>query len=269
MLYILPHNIKKEKVVFNTTYLNQLLIICPLVFLAGLIDSIAGGGGLISLPAYSVAMPTMAGQFILGTNKFSSVWGSLISSIKFIKSGKIHKKSLFISILMGLVGSFIGARLALAADKDLVGRLLLYITPVLAIFILTKKDLGDEIQKNYSDKKIIILAGLICFFIGMYDGFYGPGTGTFLIIAFTSILGFDIVTASGNAKLVNLASNFAAIITFIVSGKVIYSLAIPAALCSIFGSYIGATIALKNGKKIIKPVFILVLTILLITVYRR
>ncbi|MDR2939904.1 MAG: TSUP family transporter [Clostridiales bacterium] len=245
--------------------LTQILIICPIVFLAGFIDSIAGGGGLISLPAYSIILKSPM-TLVFGTNKFSSVWGTLISSIKFIKSKNIHVESAATAAIFSLIGSKLGSVTALSVSNEFLKISLLIAVPAVAIFTLLKKDFGDQKTFYMPLIKIIFTTIIFSFFIGFYDGFFGPGAGTFFVLAFTTLTGFDMTKATGNAKIANLASNVSACQTYIFSGNVAYQLAVPAAFCSILGNYIGSNLAIKNGKKIIKPVFIIVLSLLLITV---
>lgn len=241
--------------------LDTLLIICPLIFLAGFIDSIAGGGGLISLPSYLFAgLPV---HFAIGTNKFSSTFGTSISVVRFIRSNKIDYKSAVASVLSALLGSFIGAKLALAIDEKYLKYFLVAALPVIAVFILTRKGFGEkDTSSNLSDRKIIFLSVLSGLLIGAYDGFFGPGTGTFLILMYTGVIGFNLTTASGNAKFVNLASNVSALITFIASGKVLLAVGVPAALFGILGNWIGSGLAIKKGAKVIRPVFVCVLILL-------
>jgi uncharacterized membrane protein YfcA len=220
---------------------RMLLILCPLVFFAGLVDSIAGGGGIIAL--------------------------TLFATGRFIKRRQIHFSSAVSSALTALLGSFWGAQAALAMDEKYLQYLLLILLPGIAVLILTRHNFGAEPPSfQLPQSKIIGFSGLIGLAIGAYDGFFGPGTGTFLILANTVILGFDLKRASGNAKIGNLASNVAAVAAFVAGGKVLFWVGIPAALCSILGNWIGSGLALKNGAKIIRPVFIGVLGLLLIKI---
>lgn len=243
----------------------MLLIVCPLVFLGGFVDSIAGGGGLISLPAYMFAgLPV---HFAYGTNKFSSCSGTLFSSIRFIKSRNIYYKSIAVSVVCAIAGSFIGARAALAMDEIYLKYCLMVLLPAIVVFMLFKRDFGErEKEVVLSDKKIMILSMIFTFIIGAYDGFFGPGAGTFLILVYTGVLGFNMTVASGNAKIINLASNISALVTFIAGGKVMLAVGLPAALCSILGHWIGSGLAIKNGAKVIRPVFLMVIIMLFIKV---
>lgn len=245
---------------------KTLLVICILVFLAGLVDSVAGGGGLISLPAYMIGLPT---HIALGTNKFSSTFGTAISCIRFIKGKKANIKTALVSIFFALFGSMAGARVVLYVDQNILRYMLLFVIPIIAFFILTKKDFGTISEFNtISKRKVFIYSAITGLVLGFYDGFFGPGTGTFLILIYTGLLKFDLVTASGNAKLINMASNVGSLFTFLISGQVNFYFAIPAAFCSIAGNFVGSGLALKNGTKIIRPMFIFVLSILLLYIVK-
>lgn len=244
----------------------MILVVCPLVFFAALVDAIAGGGGLISLPAYLfTGMPI---HMAYGSNKFSACIGSFFSAGRFLKSGIVNYKVAGISAAAALVGSYTGAQLALFLSDDMLKTSMMVLLPVIAIFILFKKKNMEDVNTvdKLSHKVVVILSTVIGFLIGMYDGFFGPGTGTFLILAYTSLMGFDFRTACGNARMVNLASNFAALVVYIAAGKVLYMVAIPATLCSMMGYWIGAGLAIKNGAKFIKPVMLCVITGLFIKI---
>ncbi len=237
------------------------IIVCFFVFLAGLIDSVAGGGGLISLPAYiaSGLPPHMA----LGTNKFSSSFGTFTATMRFAMNGKLNYFTALFSIIFAFIGSYIGASLALMVDENAIRYLLIVAVPIVAIFTLMNKNMDAPKKKDYTKLQTILLSATIGLFLGMYDGFFGPGMGMFLILANVNILGLNAVTAGGNAKLVNLSSNLAAVLRFILDGSVMYSVGIPAAICGILGNYIGSGLAIKNGSKIMKPVMIVVMILLL------
>lgn len=244
------------------SYQIMLAIVCPLVFCAGFVDAVAGGGGLISLPAYIFAGVPI--HIAYGTNKFANCTGTFVACVKFFKSGNIRIKSAVLSAAGALIGSWFGTQLVLVLDEKYLKYCLMIILPVVAVFLLFNRNFGssDEVKK-ISNKKLYVLSFIIGMVIGAYDGFFGPGTGTFLVLSFTSILGFDLITASGNAKVVNLASNFAALITYMINGKILFSIGIPAAICAILGNYIGAHMAIKSGVKVIKPIILVVVVMLL------
>ncbi|NLD88304.1 MAG: TSUP family transporter [Clostridiales bacterium] len=245
--------------------IQKLIIICPLVFVAGIIDSIAGGGGIITIPAYLAAgLPV---HYTYGTNKLSACIGTLSSAIKYLKAGRVHIKTAIISALGALVGSYIGAQLALMVSEKYLSVLLMILLPILAVFILTRRSFGSDTKDNHdklSTSALISIALAIGFFIGLYDGFFGPATGTFMVLCFTVFMKFSLVTASGNAKIANLASNVAALIAFIMNDKVLFIIGFPAAAFSIAGNLIGSSLAIKKGAKVIKPVFIIVFVLLMI-----
>lgn len=240
-----------------------LLIICPLVFLGGLVDSVAGGGGLITLPAYLLAgLPPHAAA---GTNKCGNMFGTLLATGRFIKSGHIHLPAALTGGAAALVGAWLGARLNLVVPEDVLYYIMLAVVPVIAVVILLKRDLGAEDRSGeLSPRRLLLLSGSIGLLIGGYDGFFGPGAGTFLMLAYTGLCRFDLLTASGNTKVANSASNLASLVTFALAGEVVWAVGIPAAACSIAGSLVGTGLALKNGAKVIRPMFLAVLALLVV-----
>jgi hypothetical protein len=237
------------------------LTVCPLVFLGGLIDAVAGGGGLITLPAYLLA--GLPPHLASGTNKCGNAFGTFLSTGRFLKNGNVHIPSALAGGVMALVGAWLGAQLNMIVPEQVLYYIMLAIVPVMAVFLLLKRDFGVEDHSDQLGKtRLLITAGAIGLAIGCYDGFFGPGAGTFLILAFTGLCKFDLLTASGNTKVANSASNLASLVTFALAGNVMWSVGIPAALCGIAGNYVGSGLALKGGAKIIRPMFFVVLTLL-------
>lgn len=244
---------------------STFLLVLPIIFIAGLVDSIAGGGGLLSLPAYLAA--GLPPHFALGNNKFSSVFGTTLSTIRYMKNGMVDIKIASTGALFALVGSGIGTRTVLLFDPEFLNYVLVFLIPMITIFVLIKKDFGKLNSSNENSIiKKIFLSSLVGLVIGFYDGFFGPGTGAFLIFFYTMTLKYDLRTANGNSKLINLASNLAAVTTFVLGGKVIFTLGIPAALCGIAGNILGSRLVIKNGNKIIRPIFLIVLTFLFVRI---
>lgn len=240
-----------------------LMVVCPLVFLGGLIDAVAGGGGLITLPAYLLA--GLPPHLASGTNKCGNAFGTLLSTGRFLKSGNIHIPSALAGGAMALVGAWLGAQLNMIMPEEFLYYVMLVAVPVMAIFLLFKRDFGTENRSHeLGQRKLLLLSGCIGLAVGCYDGFFGPGAGTFLMIAFTSLCKFDLLTASGNTKVANSASNVASLVTFAFSGQVMWVVGIPAAICGIAGNYVGSSIALKGGAKVIRPMFFVVLTLLVV-----
>ena len=245
--------------------LKTFMIICPFLFVAGLIDAIGGGGGLISLPAYLIAgLPPHAA---IATNKMSSTFGTTLATMRFIKNKLVNFRLAVPAVIAAIVGSSIGAHISLSVDDKVMIYVLVIILPISAFFVLNKKlfhDCGsDEIILN---KYTYITACLAAFFIGIYDGFYGPGTGTFLIIAFTVFAKMSVKTANAQAKVINLTTNITALIIFILNGQVIFEIGIVAAICNMAGGYIGAGLVMKNGTKIVKPSILFALFLLVLKV---
>ncbi len=240
-------------------------IILPLIFFAGFIDAIAGGGGLISVPAYMIA--GLPPHYVLGNNKFSSSIGTLFTTAAYHKNKLIDMRIAIISALFALGGSFAGARTVLLIDPQFLHYILVVLIPAVAVFTFIKKDLGKDNHSIHIERRnAIFLSSSAAFIIGFYDGFFGPGTGALLILFYTAVLKYDFVTANANTKVVNLASNIAAVTTFIINGKILYSIGIPAAICGVTGNLIGAHIVIKRGKNIIRPVFIGVLVLLFLKI---
>ena len=245
--------------------LQLYLIVCPLIFLGGFVDSVAGGGGLITLPAYLMAgLPT---HMAMGTNKVVNAIGTGTAALRYLKGGRVQLRVALVAAVTALVGSVIGTRVALLIPEDILKILMLVALPVVAVVLTVKKDFGREGStpaKAYSSRYEAAAAALIGLLIGCYDGLVGPGTGTFMIMAFTVALSMDLITASGCAKIGNLASNVASAVIFILNGKVFWALAVPAALCNAIGGYCGARYAIRGGSGKIRGMIFLVLGLMFV-----
>ena len=235
------------------------LLVCLGVFCASFMDAIGGGGGIISVPCYLLAgFPV---HFALGTNKLSSCIGTVASTVRYVKNGCVDWLLAVPSIGLALIGAHIGTRLQLAVDERYLKFVLLIVLPVIAMILLKKKSLPEERgQINEWLRRVVVWGSSLI--IGTYDGFYGPGTGTFLLLSFCYLAKLDVRTASGNVKLVNLSSNIGALATSLAAGKVLIPIGLLAAVFSRAGQYIGAGLALKNGSRIVRPVILLVLLLL-------
>lgn len=241
--------------------LQTYLIVLPAVFLAGLVDSIAGGGGLLSVPAYMAA--GLPPHTVLGNNKFSSCFGTLFASLRYHQHGMIDVRIALLSAFFALIGSFLGSSAVLLLRPDFLRILLIILIPLVAVLTLANRSLGREDHSHrQSARRKYSLAAPAALLIGFYDGFFGPGTGMFLILFYTLALKYDFVTANANTKVVNLASNVAAVITFIIKGKIIYAIGIPAAFAGIAGNLLGAKLVIKRGSSVIRPVFVFTLLLL-------
>ena len=237
------------------------LIVCPFLFLAGLIDAIGGGGGLISLPAYLIA--GLPPHTAVATNKLSSTCGTTLATLRFIKNGLVNLKLAVPSVIAAIIGSSIGANLSLLIKEEIMLYIMVAILPICAFLVLNKKLFHDDGQDQITlNMRTYITATIAALIIGMYDGFYGPGTGTFLIIAFTVFAKISMKTANAQAKVINLTSNITSLIIFLINGEVLFSIGLVAAACNMLGGYIGAGLVMKNGAKIVKQSIIFVLILL-------
>ncbi len=245
--------------------LQMFLIVCPFVFLAGLVDSIAGGGGLISLPAYFLS--GLPAHMAIATNKLSSSIGTLVATIRFYRKRLIQLDIALIGVGSALCGSAIGSNLSLLTSEDVIRVILLPLLPFVAWNVLSGKGLCErESEEDLPRRHVYKVIAISSFLVGLYDGFYGPGTGTFLILLFTTFAGMRVANANGNSKVVNLASNTMSLLVFLMNGQIVFTLGIAAALCSVAGNYIGSTLVMKNGIRIVRPIIIVVLIILFVKI---
>lgn len=239
------------------------LIVAVGVFLASFMDAIAGGGGIISVPTYLLAGVPM--HMALGTNKVSSGIGTAVSTARFIKNGYIDWKLGIPSVALALVGSFAGTSIQLMIDEVYLQYLLLIVLPVVAFVVLRQRQFPEE-RGEIDRRKQCAIVWLASFVVGAYDGFYGPGTGTFLLLIYCNLAKMDVRTAGGNVKLVNLSSNIGAFVTSLRSGQVFLVLGLIGAVTSIAGHYVGSGLAIKNGSKIVRPTVVIVLILLAVKV---
>lgn len=237
----------------------KVLIICVGVFVASLIDAIGGGGGLISVPAYLFA--GLPAHYALGTNKMSACLGTIASTVRYIKKGYADWFLAIPSIVLAMVGSHFGTKIQLMVNERVLRYMLIVVLILVACVMLKKKDFPEtrEEMEQWKRCAVVWTASLV---IGLYDGFYGPGTGTFLLIAFCKLAKLDLRTASGNVKIVNLSSNISALATSLAAGKVLVPIGLIAAVFAFAGHYMGAGMMIKNGSKIVTPVIFTVLGLL-------
>lgn len=248
---------------YDSVSLPMMLLVSLLVGLGGFVDASAGGGGLITLPAYmATGLPA---HLVYAANKFSSACGTTFSSAMFLKKGALDGKVALIAAAASFLGSGLAARLVLILSDEVLKTLVLVMLPIAAVIIFSQRKRPEEDRSGEVPLgKKLTIAALIGFFIGGYDGLVGPGTGTFAILAFTAVLKFDLRTASGNAKVLNLASNYASLATYLLAGTVPFAIAIPCALCNIGGALLGSHFALSRGAKFIRPMMLVVMGLLLV-----
>lgn len=236
----------------------EYLIVCPLVFIAGFVDAVAGGGGLISLPAYMISgLPV---HNAIATNKLSSGMGTTVATLHYIRMGYVPWKIAGLCIIGGLTGSKIGAELALMVSDYYFKIFMLAVIPLTAFYVTRSKALITE-KEPLTYGKTLVIAMASALGIGVYDGFYGPGTGTFLLLLLTALAHVPLKEANGITKVINLTTNITAIVVFLVNGKVLIPLGLVAGAFNMAGNWIGANCFDRHDSKIVKPIMITVLVI--------
>jgi uncharacterized membrane protein YfcA len=234
---------------------TTLVSLSVVAFVAGVVDAIAGGGGLITLPALMAA--GLDPHFALGTNKGQSVFGSFASVVRFARAGYVDLARAKVTFPLGALGAIAGAGLLLVLDRDVLKPLVLILLVAAGLFVAIKRP--GNAPPGPGPKRPLLIAGLIALAIGAYDGFFGPGTGTFLIIAFVTLLHESLPKATADAKVVNFASNLATVTMLGIAGKVVWAIALPMAAGQFLGGLVGASLAIKGGAPIIRGVVLSVL----------
>lgn len=229
-------------------------------FMSAFIDAVVGGGGLISIPALMWSgLPPVT---VLGTNKCAAVMGAFTSFVTFVKSGKVDTWLIKRLFPLSLIGSGIGVLTVQLIPPDILRPLVVVMLIAVLIYSILKRDWGKENHYAGMSTKLLITSGIVAFAFGFYDGFFGPGTGSFILFAFLMV-GFDFIGAAANARALNFASNIAAAVLFSYYGLVDFSYAIPMGLSMIIGAWCGARTALSKGTGYVRPLFIVMTTVLI------
>lgn len=236
-----------------------IILLCLASFFAGFVDAIVGGGGLIQTPVALILLPNLAVSSVIGSLKIPSFSGTALAARQYLKNVEMNWTLLIVMAVVAFTAAYLGSNLMTKVDNDFMKPLLLVVLSIIALYTFIKKDFGSHQTKNYSTNTQFILAISISVIIGFYDGFIGPGTGSFLVLAFVSVLGFDFLHASANAKMVNLATNFGSICLFVLKGKIIWIIAVPMAICNALGGWVGAKLAIKKGNGFIRIFFLIVI----------
>ncbi|MDR2010180.1 MAG: TSUP family transporter [Bacteroidales bacterium] len=240
-----------------------IIVLFLIFFAAGFIDSIAGGGGILTIPA--LLFTGIPPQSVLGTSKLASTLGTGAAVINFAKNKKILWKVIAYGIIFSLTGSFIGSKTILHIPQEMVGKIIILLLPLGIIAVLIPKKQKNSRSNNLKKTDLLLKIPLICLIVGFYDGFFGPGTGAFLTVLFYLLTKMDLINATANAKVFNLISNIGGLTVFIISNKVIFSLGIPLAIANIAGNLLGSRLAIKKGEKVIRFFLIIVFILLLIS----
>ena len=251
---------------FHDLTIATALFLLAASFFAGFIDSIAGGGGLIQLPALLIGLPKSDTAEVLGTNKLSSIFGTTTAAALYRKQIKPDPKVLIAMGLPALLGSAGGAMLASKIPTSSMRPMVLVLLIVVAVYTWFKPDLGKFENLRHLPKRRVQIAALAGVIIGFYDGIFGPGTGSFLMLILVASLGYAFITASAIAKVVNVATNVGAIMVFGINGAVIWQIGIIMGVANISGAVLGARLAIKGGSTLVRKVFLIVTVALIVKV---
>ncbi len=243
--------------------LGLLVLLGIAAFAAGFIDSVVGGGGLIQIPALFTVLPREMPATLFGTNKFASVFGTSNAAWRYARRVAMPWRTTLPAALAAFACSYLGAMAVAWLPRDLLRPLILLLLVGAAIYTFVKKDFGAVHGPTHSGHRELVYAILLGGAIGFYDGFFGPGTGSFLIFLFIRFFGFDFLHASAAAKVVNVATNLAALAYFAPNGHLLWQLAIVMALCNVGGSVAGTHLALKHGSGFVRQVFLVVVSLLI------
>jgi uncharacterized membrane protein YfcA len=243
----------------------SLILICAFALLAGFVDAIAGGGGLIQLPALFIFAPQLPTASLFGTNKFAGFSGTVVSTYQYIKSVKAEWKLIISSLFVAAFSALAGAHYVSRFSKDKIAPVVALLLVVMLIYSVIKKKKGitDE-HLLVSRKKAVVILTIAAAVIGFYDGFFGPGAGSLLMFVFISLLRFDFLHAALHTKLFNLVTNLGALCLFVYNNNVVYHIAVPVAICNVSGSYFGVKLALNKGSRLIRLVYLVVVSALII-----
>ncbi|HEX5682942.1 MAG TPA: TSUP family transporter [Ideonella sp.] len=244
--------------------MTDLVVVAVASLFAGLIDAIVGGGGLILVPALFATYPGAVPATLLGTNKGGAIWGTGWAAVQFTRRVSLRAQTMAPAMLAALIGSFAGAWAVTVVDASVMRRALPLVLLAILAYTLARKDLGRHHAPRYAEAHEGLVASLIGLTIGFYDGFFGPGTGSFFVFLFVRVLGFDFLHASASAKLLNTATNLAALVLFTWKGHVWWQVAAVLAVANVAGSLIGTRLALKHGAGFVRGVFIAVVGALIL-----
>ena len=243
--------------------MSPLILLCGFSFLAGFVDAIAGGGGLIQLPACLILFPALPLVTVFGTNKMASFFGTTAAAGRFARSVRLDWHIIGPAAATAFAFSMLGSKTVSILNPNVLRPVVLGLLIVAAVYVYVVKDIGLEHRPLHTRVRGRWLGVLVGALLGFYDGFFGPGTGSFLILIFASLFGFEFLVASGSAKVVNCATNLASVIYFVATGKVLYKLAIPMAVCNVMGSIVGTHLAILKGSRFVRVVFLIIVAALI------
>ena len=238
---------------------DDILLLCMAAFAAGFVDAMVGGGGLIQTPAALVLLPQYPVAAVIGSLKIPAFTGTSLAILQYASKIRIQWKIFLLVALIAFFAAILGSLTLLMMPNHFMKPVILVVLITVAIYTFTKKNFGTHTERTHTLFQQLHYGCIIGFVIGFYDGFIGPGAGSFLIIAFISMLGFDFLKASAHAKLVNLATNAGSIAFFASHGLILYEIALPMALCNGLGGFAGARLAIIKGNRFIRIFFLIII----------
>ena len=237
---------------------QEIILLCIAAFAAGFIDAIVGGGGLIQTPATLITLPQYPVATLLGTTKIPSFIGTSMAAWQYARRVQLRWKLLAIMCSIALIAAYAGSKTVSIVSNTFMKPIIFGVLIAVAIYTYSKKNFGNNTSQTKSPKNEWLLAASFALLIGFYDGFIGPGAGSFLVLFFISALGFDFLRASAHAKFVNLATNMGSIIFFSSNGHILYQYALPMTICNFIGSILGTRLAILKGNSFIRIFFLIV-----------
>lgn len=238
---------------------GEIIILCTGAFAAGFIDAIIGGGGLIQTPVTLVTLPQYPVATLLGTTKIPSISGTSIAAVQYSLKVKIKWRLMLLMCTIAFAAAFTGSKLVSITSNSFMKPVIFCMLVIVAIYTYTKKDFGMASSKVQNNQKEFFYGAVFALLVGFYDGFIGPGAGSFMVLFFISILGFDFLKASAHSKIVNVSTNLGSILFFSLQGHILYHYALPMAAFNFAGSFLGSRLAILKGNRFIRIFFLLVI----------
>ncbi|MBV9986281.1 MAG: TSUP family transporter [Chitinophagaceae bacterium] len=237
-----------------------LVLLCIFAFTAGFVDAIAGGGGLIQTPAALVLLPQLPVATVIGSLKIPAVTGTSFAVRQYVKTVSVNIRLALLMCVTAFFAAYAGSQILLVVSNRFMKPVIFIILVLVAIYTYANRNFGGHTHKSHSVKRRSLYAFLISLVLGFYDGFIGPGAGSFLILALITVLGFDFLHASANAKLINMSTNLGSIVLFLLKGTILWHIALPMAICNGAGGLLGARLAITKGNRFIRIFFLVVVT---------
>ncbi|MBL7826411.1 MAG: TSUP family transporter [Saprospiraceae bacterium] len=236
----------------------EIYLLCGFAFLAGFIDSIVGGGGLVQIPAFFVLYPQLSVPNVISTNRLASAVGTSVAALNYARSVSIPWKTVLYAGIAASVFSYLGATVQSFLPSEVLKPIILVLIILVAVYTYRKKDFGHHEKMNVSSEQLPYWAAGVGAILGFYNGFVGPGTGSLLVFAFVSLIGYNFLKASAVSKVVNVIADVSSLVFFFINKTILFHLALPMMACNVAGSYMGSRMAVLRGNEFIRKVFLVV-----------